>query len=430
MWLGIDVRRTAVAGACVGACALLGAGTASAEPVLVSGPSPLATECSLNPRNRDIESEAVLAANPRDVMNLVAGWTQDAGEAVLVSSSHDGGASWTTVIPPKANHCSGLDRYNNAINPSVAFDAGGTAYLRALLDDTTAAKANGVEVSRSIDGGQTWDDAVVLKEDVGASQSDFPTVTGDAARRGTAYVTWQRLEGTGKAAWLSRTTDAGQTWSTPRVIASTPFGTLMAGDMIASIPKGSGTSAGDLILAYGQFDATQHEDFYVRRSHDRGTQWSDPVLALTGLSSTTQAFKLVAGRGGLVYLAVQAPVDATQPKGAILLATSRDGGNTWGKSPQVIVDADQVASDWDFAVAPDGILGVFYFANGETTTAWLKTSTDGGVTWQQTALTDPFTAFGQGILSGLAPLGDGRFGAAFVLSAPYSELADVFFARG
>ncbi|MCA1656972.1 MAG: exo-alpha-sialidase, partial [Actinobacteria bacterium] len=90
--------------------------------------------------------EATLAVNPKDPRNVVGGVikiTVAAGQPRLVVQprvSFDKGVTWATY----AAHLG-----PGTVDPAVAFDAAGTAYLAGTSDGN-------IVLTRSGDGGRTW----------------------------------------------------------------------------------------------------------------------------------------------------------------------------------------------------------------------------------------------------------------------------------
>src|SRR5262249_5159015 len=93
---------------------------------------------------------------------------------------------------------------------------------------------NAVAAVTSTDGGKTWGNLRVLRQDNNQNQffNDKESVTADPNHSGTAYVVWDQLAGpvdnpavfihnahsfTGPT-WFSKTTDGGKTWSPSKII--------------------------------------------------------------------------------------------------------------------------------------------------------------------------------------------------------------------
>jgi hypothetical protein len=157
---------------------LLGASadpTPETVPGIAVGPSlHVSTD---EPAARHVESW--LAINPRDPHNLIAVSMVfgDRG-GVAAYASHDGGTNWV-----RATHGAHSDRVFEGLDPAVAFDPEGTAYLLALSDD--------VGVWKSADGGRSWGERVVVP-----GVGDRPFIgcdrSGQQTLRGRIYVSGKR----------------------------------------------------------------------------------------------------------------------------------------------------------------------------------------------------------------------------------------------
>jgi hypothetical protein len=144
--------------------------------------------------------------------------------------SRDGGATWNASGPLPTTL--GGQSFPESLDPTVAFDSQGNAYVSYL--PTNGGPLQSIAVAKSTDGGQTFSQASLLA--IGSLTPvlvlpDHPKMAIDtnpeSPFRDTVYVTWDT--GTiidGRTArvdlMLSRSTDGGQTWSTPRSIFTSP----------------------------------------------------------------------------------------------------------------------------------------------------------------------------------------------------------------
>ena len=120
----------------------------------------------------DAEVEPYVIADPSNPDNLLAGWQQDrwsnGGSRGLVAGvSKNGGKSWQETVPHGVTNCAG-GPYNRASDPWVAYSASGIAYFMHLFIQVKKngdEAPNGMSVTRSTDGGLTWQKPVTLIKD-------------------------------------------------------------------------------------------------------------------------------------------------------------------------------------------------------------------------------------------------------------------------
>src|SRR5256885_15415619 len=95
---------------------------------------------------------------------MIAVWQQDrwsdgGAHGLVAGVTHDGGATWTRTFA-HLSECAGGNaanggNYERSSDPWVSFGPTGTAYQISLSFDANTAR-NGVLVSKSADGGNTW----------------------------------------------------------------------------------------------------------------------------------------------------------------------------------------------------------------------------------------------------------------------------------
>jgi hypothetical protein len=132
-------------------------------------------------------NETAVAVNPKDPRNIIAsandyqffGSGSHVTETVLSRAhvSFDGGRSWTDFVVPYPPECTGTG------DPSLDFDAAGTAYLTTLCGDT-----GGVLVTSSTDGGRHWAEQTLVTAGSPSLFNDHSTLA--AWGQGNVVVTW------------------------------------------------------------------------------------------------------------------------------------------------------------------------------------------------------------------------------------------------
>ena len=195
------------------------------------------------------EVEPWLDVNPADSDNLVAYWQQDrwsngGARSNVAGVTHDGGETWQLVVVPGLTDCSG-GPFERASDPWVSFSPDGTLHQMSLVVNLpTFAGRNGMAVSRSLDGGLTWEDPIfIIDEETPGVLNDKNTLTADSNDSDFVYAIWGRLfvfptGGFEGPAYFARTTDGGLTWEPAREIFNPGVNNQTIGNQIVVLPDG------------------------------------------------------------------------------------------------------------------------------------------------------------------------------------------------
>src|ERR687885_1355092 len=184
------------------------AGPYSAAPLKqTSGSSPFAPGCNGAPQSGtnypNAEVEPQVDVNPTNPLNIVGGWQQDrwsngGANSLLAGVTHDGGQSWKRVVIPHITRCAGGNAanggdYERATDPWVSFAPNGNVYFMSqTLNNSNA--INGMLVSKSTDGGDTWSEPITLIRDTdGNALNDKVSITADPTDSNYVYSVWSRL---------------------------------------------------------------------------------------------------------------------------------------------------------------------------------------------------------------------------------------------
>src|SRR5262249_18923048 len=265
--------------------------------------------------NPDAEVEPHIAVDPTNPMHLIGTvqqdrWNDGGSNGLTNVVSTNGGASWTlSAGQPQFTICEGAQSgsagfFNRATDPWVAFSADGqVAYF---ISDSFNANgpafggASSIVISRSTDGGMTWQTPVTARLDTSTTVlNDKEAVTADPFDNSTAYAVWDQLVSPSTnanpgafnvspafrgPAMFSKTTDGGLTWSTGTQIFDPGEKNQTIGNQIvvpnAGPAKGVLIDGFDLILNKGGKGNNRRAAFVVAeiRSTDGGTTWSQPII--------------------------------------------------------------------------------------------------------------------------------------------------------
>lgn len=164
-------------------------------------------------------------------------------------------------------------------NPSVASDGAGnlvTVWVSSNLQDNGIGNDGDIFAAYSSDGGANWSDPIVITTDDAADQG--PAVATDGA--GNWVVAWSSDNGLSGVigndydVLFSRSTDNGQSWSTPTFLNSLAP-TSNAGDFDVTVVAGGP----DLFIAAWSSNANvgtgTDNEIHYSRSKNGGGSWSD-----------------------------------------------------------------------------------------------------------------------------------------------------------
>jgi hypothetical protein len=444
----------------------------SSDLIAVSGVAPWSASCAgpsgQGTVSRDAEVEPAIAADPSDPKHLIGVWQQDrwsngGANGLVAGTTFDGGHTWT-LAAAKFTRCSG-GAFDRATDPWVSIGEGGVAYQAGYAFDMNAPN-RAMLVSRSMDGGRSWEAPIVLQQDSDPDLAmDKETITADPLDGRYAYAVWDRLTGftnptnpqnTGPV-WFARTTDRGTTWEAARNVYDPGADAQTIANQIVVLPD---ATLVDLLVVISNNSSTNATaTVAVLRSRDRGSTWLPPVSIAEAqfvgvVDPKTQkgvrTGSVVPGIGvdrasGALYVAWEDARFSGAAHDSIALSKSIDGGSSWSTPVQVNVKAPGTpAFTPAVAVADGGVLGVsFYDLRNDNpsdrtrlmVTQWLATSNDGGATFSESPIGAPFNLQGAPLVDGPAYfLGDyqglahaGPTFLPFFVAVPDGGAANVYF---
>ncbi len=152
---------------------------------------------------------------------IVAGGATNIGWA----TSTDGGISWTHGFLPGLTKGEGSGPYDAASDPVVAYDAKHSVWMIASLPLSNTSQTPAVAVSRSTDGGFTWQSPISV--DTAALSSDKNWIVCDnwasSSYYGNCYMQWDD-PANADLILMSTSSDGGLTWG-----AATPTANMATG---------------------------------------------------------------------------------------------------------------------------------------------------------------------------------------------------------
>jgi len=159
----------------------------------VSGASPYTRGCEGKQTGivyRNAAVEPAVAVDPANPLHLIGVWQQNrwssgAADGLLTAVSTDGAVTWTNTFAA-FSQCTG-GAFARASDPWVTIAPDGTAYQIALVTDASA-NPQGVPVSRSSDGGFSWNYPITVTQD--NLDDDKETITADPNDSNYVYAVW------------------------------------------------------------------------------------------------------------------------------------------------------------------------------------------------------------------------------------------------
>ncbi len=386
-----------------------------------ANPSPYAScafgagSSAINYTNAEVEPS--VAMNPASRTNLIGAWQQDrwsdgGAHGLVAGFSFNGGKSWSQTDLPFNLCAPGGLNYTRASDPWVSIGPDGTAYTVSISFDETDFN-NAVAAATSSDGGETWQHLNRIIADTSPQFfNDKESVTADPTQAGTAYIVWDRLAfpnnvsrppssnpdvalhnffGFTGPTYFSKTTNGGQTWSSPRVIndvsSPTPQENQTIGNVIVVDP-GSATRPHALYdffdaINFSGSNASGQHGFNVafQKSTDFGQTWSTPQL----ISKLGTVFVTDPNTGQQIRTGDIIPEPAIDPATGqlyvvwqdarfsggkfdqVAISTSSDGGGSWSTPVRVNTPEGQPAFTATVAVNAEHTVGVTYYDFRELT---------------------------------------------------------------
>ena len=345
--------------------------------------------------------EPWFSVHPTNPFYLVATYQQDrwtgsdgGARGLMEAWSNDGGRTWNPVVVPGIGLTSG-GIYERDSDPWNAFAPNGDLYHVSLAFNDTSS-GNAILVSKSTDGGQTWSSPITITATGGSN--DKESLTADPFDYHYAYIAWDL----NNVPLFSRTTNAGSIWSAPSQQASS---SNTIDHQIVVAPNG---------ILYDFFDDYTHGDTVAFvTSADHGATWSanettpfpendigvyDPSGKDT-LRDSAGLFPVAVDRhNGNLYVAWMDSLFSGGQIDEIAFSGSTDGGKTWStpikinQTPTGLPVGSRQAFIPSLAVADDGTICVAYYDFRSTPSESSQLLTDRWAVFCHPSASTPFSS--------------------------------------
>jgi hypothetical protein len=262
---------------------------------------------------------------------------------ILVARSIDGGSTWVQLGAVNANATTDT---GSDLTPAIATSSGIWLVTWSSNDPSSGFGNDGdILVARSTDEGSTWSQlgAVNGNATTDVGRDEAPAIATDHS--GSWLIAWSSSDpasgrGTDGDILLSRSTDAGTTWTPLGAVNANPT-TDVGRDEAPSIAT---DGAGNWLVAWSSDDPSGSHgvdgDILVARSSDLGSTWTQ-LGALNGGATTDvgrDATPAIGTNGSGTWLVAWSSDDPASGRGTdgdILVARSTDAGTTWNQTGAV-----------------------------------------------------------------------------------------------
>jgi hypothetical protein len=333
----------------------------------------------------------------------------------------------TAAELPRFSQCQGNPSYERATDPWVSYGPDGDAYQITLAFNDRRNLDNAVLVSETHDDGATWSAPQTLIRDTNPTVfNDKESITADPFSASHVYAVWDRLvfpneRSRGQSfehaaafrgpTYFTRTTNGGASWEPARPIFDPGQNDQTIGNQIVVL------GTGDLVNGFAYFrndnKTGSRSTVAVQRSAfpSRGASWSGPIAVdrlgtvevrdpetgdpvRTGDIIPEIAADERQGNDDVYMVWQDARFNGFQ-RDQVAFSRSTDGGRTWSRAVRISTRNDTQAFTPQIKVDEGGNIAVTYydFRNNNPATpaletdGWFTRSTDGGQTWREERVT-------------------------------------------
>ena len=310
------------------------------------------------------------------------------------STSTDGGVTFTPgFLPGTTDKATPPGIYPRVSDPSVAYDRKHDTWVITFLGLFPPTHPNGVDMlaARSIDGGHTWSNPIVI--DASGAFNDKNWIRCDNTQSSMFYGNCYNAWDAGNVALVSTSSDGGMMWGPKK---SPPNGSGVIGLQPNVLENGT------VVVVYQAFASGQVKAF---RSTDGGNSWLSPVVVASqtahnvqgGLRTPDLPSTSARQPGPIVATWYDCRFESGCGANDIVMSSSSDG-ITW--TPVARIPIDPVGSNVDHfipgvAIQPQGTtrstsvhiaLGYYYYPVSNCGSSCMLNvgyvfSTDGGASW-------------------------------------------------
>jgi len=345
------------------------------------------------------DTEPFIAVNPTNPDNVIAAWmklTAASQLSIAVSYSNNGGVSWSSPqnIPHQVSTWTSAD-------VSIDFNSTGTAFLSFVDYKFNTLDSGAVLVTSSANGGATWTSPVEAVDCLVTSDKpvDRPWIVADktgGTYDGNLYITTKNYEdgSTTNHVYFTKSVDDGLTWELLTIIDDS-----IPCDLVTSMGALTVGADGTIYIAYISYHTVMSlfPRIILSKSIDGGTTFTESIVTnVTGASVINDTLQ------GSVNLSANPTdpnnliftfTDGRNGDADILCIKSANGGTSWNNATPVRINDDATGNGneqdmcWA-AFAPDGTYAATWRdrRNGGTSVVspfeiWVATSDDGGATF-------------------------------------------------
>lgn len=234
------------------------------------------------------------------------------GEArIYFARSSDGGDTWSSNVM--------INDTTPAYYPSLDVDTSGNIYV--VWEDIR--NEHDVYFAMSLDCGQSWIHPNIQVNEDTPGEFHTPSLTVDSG--GNIYVVWCDTRNGKSEIYFAKSTDSGQTWTTPNVRVSSPSGYNQEDPYVVVDDNGKNRTI--YVVWTNSTWGPGAGDIYFAKSGDGGLTWSPSVVesAYIGFHYASPSLSV---RRGVCYVVCHGVLHFIW-EWDIYFAKSTDGGATW-----------------------------------------------------------------------------------------------------